>query len=328
MHIHSLRFPGVLLSGLVLLGCTGEAEWALTADPKTEAPAGTPATEERGRMTSFQGLSSGLPMNAAPRGIAHLDGTVYLVVNGQLFSLASAAQAWTAVSLPLAATEKVTSVTRVDLSLFITTTEGLLTLEWGDSVAMRRAAAPKGVSALLKKGTELLVATSSGLFVSKDKGATFSLRSSATVFSRPVKALVGAPAAVRIFAAGETGGLYFSDDAGVTWATGLVSGDVQALSAAGAFVLVQTSAGTQRSDNYGNTFHPATVGAQPLGFGFSGTRAFAGTMTGVRISDDGGKVWRDGNEGLPTSAQVSALLVAGPAVVAATSTQVFVAELF
>ena len=51
-------------------------------------------------------------------------------------------------------------------------------------------------------------------------------------------------------------------------------------------------------------------------------------MNGVRVSDDGGKVWRDGNEGLPASVNVSSLWVAGPAVVAATATQVFVAELF
>lgn len=55
---------------------------------------------------------------------------------------------------------------------------------------------------------------------------------------------------------------------------------------------------------------------------------FAGTMTGVRVSDDGGAVWRDGNEGLPPSTQVKSLWVAGPAVIAATATQLFVAELF
>ncbi len=326
MHISSSRLFGVLLSGLVLSGCTGEAEWAL-APTTGETPATVPV-EERARMTSFQGLSSGLPSNAAPRGIAHLDGTVYLVVDGQLFSLASGATAWLPVILPLAATEKVTSITRVELSLFITTTEGLVRLDWGDAVAVRLAAAPKAASALLKKGTELLLATSSGLFASKDKGATFTLRSSGALFSQPLKALVGASAATRIFAAGAAGGLFYSDDAGATWTGGLVTGDVQAISAAAEFVLVQTSTGTLRSDNYGNTFHPATVGAQPLGFGFSGKRAFAGTMNGVRVSDDGGKIWRDGNEGLPPSANVRSLWVAGPAVVAATATQLFVAELF
>lgn len=141
--------------------------------------------------------------------------------------------------------------------------------------------------------------------------------------------LVGSTAAQRIFAAGQTGGLFYSDDAGATWVGGLVEGDVQALSAAGEFVLVQTATvGTMRSDNYGNTFHPVAVGAQPLGFGFSGKRVFAGTMTGVRISDDGGKVWRDGNDGLPAAVQVSSLWVAGPSVVAATATQLFVAQLF
>lgn len=320
MHIRSPLV--VLLSGLALLGCVGEAEWAL--EPTATPGPNMVPVEERSKMTSFQGLSSGLPANAAPQGIAHLDGTVYLVVDGQLFSLASGAKSWSALTLSLAATEKVTSVTRVDLSLFITTTEGLVRLDWGEMVAARLAAGPKASVALVKKGTELLVATSSGLFASKDKGMTFALRS-----SQPLKALVSSSAAQRIFAASGTGALLFSDDAGATWTGGLVAGEVKALSAAGEFVLVQTAtAGTLRSDNYGNTFHATTVGAQPLGFGFSGKRAFAGTMSGVRVSDDGGKVWRDGNEGLPPASQVSSLWVAGPAVVAATATQLFVAELF
>ena len=219
-------------------------------------------------------------------------------------------------------------MTRVELALYITTSEGLLRLDWSDTLATRLPAAPKSASALLKKGSELLVATSSGLFASKDKGLTFTLRSGAALFAQPLKALVGSAAAARIFAAAQTGGLYFSDDSGASWNLGLVDGDVQALGAAGAFVLVQTSTGTHRSDNYGTTFHPIAVGAQPLGFGFSGTRAVAGTMGGVRVSDDGGKVWRDGNEGLPAAAQVSSVWVAGPAVVAATANQVFVAGLF
>ena len=126
MHIHSYRW--LMLSGLALLGCTGEAEWTLEQSPTTSpGPAAVaPPVEERARMTSFQGLSSGLPANAVPAGMAHLDGTVYLVVDGALFSLASGAKEWTAVMLPLVGAEKVTTVTKVDLSLFITTPEGLV----------------------------------------------------------------------------------------------------------------------------------------------------------------------------------------------------------
>jgi hypothetical protein len=287
------------------------------------------APEERGRLSSFQGLSSGLPANAKPTAIAHLDGTLYMVAEGQLYSLASAAKSWNSVALPLASGEQVTSVTRVDLALYLTTTEGLLRMEWGDLIPVRISAAPRGCSALVKKGTELLLASSSGLFASKDKGASFVSRSTAPLFSKPLKAFVASSAAQRIFAAGETGGLFFSDDVGASWSSGLVAGEVTAISASGSLVLVQTStAGTQRSDNYGNTFHPVSIGAQPRGFGFSTTKAFAATMSGVRVSDDGGNVWRDGNEGLPPSAQVDSLFVAGPAVVAAAENQVFVAELF
>ena len=177
------------------------------------------------------------------------------------------------------------------------------------------------LTALVKKGSELLAATPAGVFASKDRGTTFAQRA-AKVFAR----LVASAAATRIFAA--DAGLWFSDDAGATWQTGLVAGEVKALSAAAEFVLAETTAGTQRSDNYGNTFHPVAIGAQALGFGFSGKRAFAGTMGGVRVSDDGGKTWRDGNDGLPAATQVKSVWVAGPAVIAASPTQVFVAELF
>lgn len=311
-----------LLSGLALLGCVGEAEWQL--EPSGEnAPAAVPtAPEERSKLTSFQGLSSGLPANANPAGIAHLDGTVYLVVDGALFSLPTGAKAWTQVALELAVGERVTSVTRVDLALLIATSEGLLKQEFGDEKATRVANAPKGAVAVVKKGSELLAATPSGVFASKDRGTTFTVRS-----TRAFSALVASAASARMFAV-DAGGLVFSDDVGATWKSGLVEGQVKALSAAGEFVLVETTAGAQRSDNYGTTFHPVTIGAQALGFGFSGKKAFAGTMTGVRVSDDGGKSWRDGNEGLPAATQVKSVWVAGPAVIAATPTQVFVAELF
>lgn len=315
-------FLFLLVSGLALLGCVGEAEWALEPGATPAAPPAAAMPEERSKMTSFQGLSSGLPANAAPTAIAHLDGTVYLVVEGQLFGLPTGAKAWAPVTLALGAGERVTTVTRVDLSLFVATTEGLFRQDFGDEAAVRLAGAPKAAGAVVKKGSELLLATSAGLFASKDRGQTFSPRS-ARVFT----ALVASPAATRMFGV-DAGGLQFSDDAGATWKNGLVDGAVKALSAAGEFVLVETANGTQRSENYGNTFHAAAVGAQALGFGFSGKKAFAGTMTGVRVSDDGGKTWRDGNDGLPAATQVRSVWVAGPAVIAASPTQVFVAELF
>jgi hypothetical protein len=327
MHSFS-RLSVVLLSGLALLGCTGEADWVLAPGAVGTDPAApsTPA-DERAHLSSFQGLSSGLPSNAKPTSLAHLDGTLYLVSNGQLFSLASGAKAWTPIDLGLGAGEQVTSVSRVDLALYLTTTAGLLRLDWGSEIAARLAAAPANGSALVKKGGELLLATTAGLFASSDKGVSFVKRSAPSFFGQPLRALVASSAAARIFAAAQVGGLFYSDDAGATWSSGLVTGEVTALSAAGALVLVETANGTLRSDNYGNTFHATSLGAPAMSFGFSGTKAFAGTMTGVRVSDDGGKTWRDGNDGLPAAAQVSALLVAGPAVVASTPSQVFVAEL-
>src|SRR5471032_1692736 len=99
MHTPS-RFLVVTASSLALFGCMGEADWSL--QPPTAADPTTPtAVDAPARLSSFQGLSSGLPEKAKPVGIAHLDGTVYLVVAGQLFSLGSGAQTWSPVTLPL-----------------------------------------------------------------------------------------------------------------------------------------------------------------------------------------------------------------------------------
>ena len=185
MHIHS-RLLTVLLSGLALLGCVGEAEWSLEPPPADPAAA-VGAPDARTHVSSFQGLSSGLPANAALQGIAHLDGTVYLAVGGSLFSLGAGSKAWAQVSLPLNAGEQVTSVTRVDLALYVTTSQGLLRLDWGNETPSRLTAAPPHGALLVKKGGELLLATTDGLFASSDEALTFSKRSGAAFFSRPLK---------------------------------------------------------------------------------------------------------------------------------------------
>jgi hypothetical protein len=130
-----------------------------------------------------------------------------------------------------------------------------------------------------------------------------------------------------MFAVDAQGTLHFSDDSGATWSTGLVNGVVSAIAATGPYVLVQTAAGTVRSSNYGNTFHPLDVGSASSMFVLSGERAFAGTAGGLRVSIDGGATWTDANNGLPAGSAVTQLFLSGAALLASTGSGVYVAQL-
>jgi hypothetical protein len=101
---------------------------------------------------------------------------------------------------------------------------------------------------------------------------------------------------------------------------------VSALAMSASFVLLTSDLdGAQRSDNYGSTFHPLTADAPAQAFAVVGSRAFAGTTSGVRVSDDGGATWRDASEGLPPSTNVKELFASGPALLAAGSSGIYVA---
>lgn len=309
------------LTLLLLAACVGEAEFQLGAGPIAPEPV-LPDGEQPVQVGTFRGLSEGLPP-ARLGGTAQLDGALYAVASEGLYRLPTGSKTWEPVAL---GGSKATSVTRLDTALWVTTLDGVWRLGLGDDAFARIAGSPAAPSyALVKKGSELLLATSSGLLASSDRGATWSSRSSLAPFTAAVSALVASPAATRIFAL-QGSKLWHSDDAGATWASGLVGGEVKAIGAEAEIVLLQTSNGALRSENYGNTFYPLDVGATAQSFAASGRRAFAGTMTGMRVSDDSGKTWRDSSAGLPTGVPVMQLFLAGGSLVASTGQAVYVAQ--
>ncbi len=84
--------------------------------------------------------------------------------------------------------------------------------------------------------------------------------------------------------------------------------------------------GAQRSDNYGNTWHPIQgLGARAHSFYLSAARTFAGTSNGVKVSDDGGVSWRDSSTGLPAATEVRGLYLAGSSLFSSGGGLVFVA---
>ncbi len=179
--------------------------------------------------------------------------------------------------------------------------------------------------ALVKKDDEFLLTTTGALMASTD-GTVWTKRSSDAIFAKPVSVLVAAAAATRMFALVD-GALEYSDDSGATWTTGLVTGTVAAVQAAGANVMVQTSTGTVRSDNYGNTFHAVDIGGTAQAFAISSDHVYAGIGTGLRVSSDGGATWSTSGDGLPVGSAVNQLFLSGAALVASTGGSVYVAQI-
>jgi len=315
------------MSFLVLSACSGEASWTLA-----DAPAGGPEGGAGGgaaastRLSTFQGLSDGLPADAAPQALAQLDGKLYLSTAAGVFSLPSTGRTWAAEALPLRSGEQVTSLARVDLSICVTTTQGLWVRAYTDEAFTLVASAPAGAFGLAKKAGELFLATSSGLHVSTDKGATWKRRFSGAPFTTTSGQFVAAAAQARLFVVDAAGKVWSSDDDGATWETGVITGTVKTLSAGGPVVLAMTATQTLRSDNYGNTFHPVSTDWSPLAVAVTPSWAFAGTMNGVRVSDDGGATWRDGSAGLPASSEVRALFTAGNALLAHAKGTIYLAS--
>lgn len=320
---------------VLLTGCYGEATWVQApSNGGTETP-GTIEGPAPIQLSSFQSITAGLPPSAAPHASAHFDGALYLAASDGLYALDTGASSWRTVNLGLSGSLKVTSVTRVDTSLLVTVADtaagkgGAYRLDFGADAFVKLTNAPDAPAwTLARKGSTLMLATTGGLFVSTDRGASWARKSAALTapFMQPVQGVWAASAAQRIFAVAADGTLHHSDDDGATWATGLVKGRVTALAAGASFVLLTSDVeGTLRSDNYGATFRPASMDAAAQAFAIVGSRAFAGTANGVRVSDDGGAVWRDASEGLPPGTSVKTLFAAGPALIAGSADQVYVA---
>ena len=282
------------------------------------------------QVSTFQAVSSGLPSGFVPHGAALLDNTVYLGGDG-IFTLDMSATQWVAASAPLNAGEVATSVTRDGTMVLVTVADaagnhgGVLAYDFGPGTWRRTQAPDAPAYALLKKGTQLLLAAGDSLWASSD-GDTWMKRSAGACVQGAVKFLVGSPAAQRIFSVAQSG-LCYSDDQGMTWSTGLLGGDIIALAAADQYVLaVSTTDGAQRSDNYGATFHPFDPGATVSALSMTSGEAFAVFAGGVRTSNDGGQTWSDGNDGLP-SGTIDSFLIAGNEVLASMSGQLWLAQL-
>jgi hypothetical protein len=236
---------------------------------------------------------------------------------------------WETETTPLTGDLKPTSLLRDDQTLVMTTagaTGGtLFQKEFDGAWAQVSGPPPNPEWALVKKSNDWLLATTGGLYVAPTLTGPWARRSQVgtMLFTRPIARLVAASAQQKLFAAQLDAGLSESSDVGATWtATAGVTGRVEALAASGAVVLVSSAtSGQQRSDNYGNTFRPAT---NPLDAGVrffvaEGTTFWAGANDGLKRSDDQGVSFVDDLDGLPLGTVVTKLLFAGSYVLAMTA---------
>ncbi|MGA9520132.1 MAG: sialidase family protein [Myxococcaceae bacterium] len=331
--------------------CTGVAEWQ-EVDPPV-GPTLPDAGPDAIRLGRWEAAGDGLPAGAAVRKLAHHDGHLFAIVEvggaSSLHVRPLEGGAWRAFEPEgRSASEVFGTVAVFDRALYVTTadvnagTGALYTLRFADDPWKRIETAPAlPLSALFRRSGELLVAASgsaatAGLYSSRDGGVTWSRRTAAqgtaAFFAHPVRALVASPSAQRLFAVGDAsagfGGLFSSDDAGATWTAAALKGEVIDLAAGDAYVLVSTTEeGEQRSDNYGSTFHPVSLGTSAYAFFVSGSRALAATSGGVFVSDDGGATWRSASEGLPSPVELRRVYLAGRTAVAAGPSGVFIARL-
>lgn len=315
-----LFFVGLLATGCVgIVGETTDGGATAGADAGAVDAGPPPIT-----YTQFTHRADGWPAGARLRGAAVLDNVLFAATDQGLLSLGAAATAWVSEATPLVGDVKPTSLQRVDQSLVMTAagaSGGGLYVKPFDGPWAKVSAAPGTPCWLLvKKSTDWLLATTGGLFTATTLDGPWTARSAPAtpLFTRPLTRLVAAPGQQKLFASGDPaggfGGLFESIDLGVTWTTSSPRGQVEALAASGAFVVLSTSMdGQQRSDNYGNTFKPVAtpVSTGVLTYVAQGTRFWAGGNTGLLRSDDDGVTFVDAALGLPPSTAVRALFFAG-----------------
>lgn len=312
-----------------LFCCALALLWSACSGTAGEPDAGMMVTVDAGPIDAgpqpihydrYTQRTEGWPTGARVRGAAVLDNVLFVASDQGLLSLAATETRWATVTTPLMGDVKPTSLQRVDQSLVMTAAGaagGGLYVKPFDGAWAQVATAPSTPAWLLvKKSTDWLLATTGGLYAATSLSGPWTRRSATgtPLFTAAVTRFAAAPAQQKLFAAGNTGGLFESADLGVTWVASAPQGTVDALAATGAFVLVATSTdGQQRSDNYGNTFRAA---ASPIASGVlvyvaQGTRFWAGGNGGLASSDDDGVTFTASSDGLPAGTAVRALFFAG-----------------
>ena len=325
---------------VVLSACTGTSSAVDGGDELDGGGLENDAGVQLVHYDGFQARSTGFPAGKQVLGAGAQETRVYVAIDDGLLSLGFVLgeQAWQNEPLALSSGEKVTSLTRANGVLVVTvasaTGGGVFTREAGADWVRSTTAPSTPTWTFAQKGSTFYLVASDGVYAASALDGPWTKKNVTTpaFFAKPVRHFVAAPSQTRLFLSGDPasgfGGLYASDDDGVTWRAGFLTGDVLSLAASGAVVLAEvTTDGQQRSDNYGATFHPMTVGASTGALLFIQDVPWAGTASGLSTSGDLGLTWSDDPHGLPPGTAVRGLFASGNVVVADTFTGPFVMTL-
>ncbi|MBI3537349.1 MAG: hypothetical protein HY070_07330 [Chloroflexi bacterium] len=201
----------------------------------------------------------------------------------------------------------------------------------GGTIVWSSTGGPAGgsINALAVAADALYAGTNTGVFISRDEGATWTLVSNGLPDDRTITALALTPDSKTILA-GTHNGVYKSRDAGANWS-------ITEARLADQFVLSllidsQNSetiyAGTLttllRSDNGGETWKDASEGLRgarvtALALSLDTTSLFAATESAVYISRDRGARWTALSDGLSDNARPQSLAVSSKTILVGTT---------
>ncbi|MFO0597222.1 MAG: hypothetical protein U0228_18055 [Myxococcaceae bacterium] len=292
------------------------------------------------KYTKYTRRSAGWPSGARIVGAAVVNGVLYAAHSQGLSALKSTETDWTTETSPLTGDLKPTSLQRVDQALVLTaagaTGGGIFTRELDAAWVQVMGPPMKPMWGLTKKGTEWLLVATGALYAAPDLPGPWARRSALNtpVFAAAPTHFMAAAGQQKLFASSlgaADGGLFESSDLGATWSSSTVRGRVDALGGTGPVVLVATTGadgGQQRSDNYGNTFRPATMPVTgTLDFYVTdGTTFWVGGSDGLAKSSDQGVSFTPEANGLP-SGEIFGLWLAGSYVIADTADGPYVNQL-
>ena len=177
---------------------------------------------------------------------------------------------------------------------------------------------PTGLTnALASQGSNILAGTGTGVFVSTDNGANWTLGTGITGASTNVLSVC--VSGTNIFAGTYGGGIFLSTNNGSTWTavnTGLTGNALYVYSFAvtGSSIYAGTSSGVYLSTDNGATWtakNTGISGVTVVSLLITATEFFAGTNgAGVYLSTNGGTTWTAKNTGL-TNTSVWSLVLSG-----------------
>jgi photosystem II stability/assembly factor-like uncharacterized protein len=226
-----------------------------------------------------------------------IDGTRLLTgTQSGVYLSSNSGQSWTAVGLPISfvrsfscnGSDVFTCASDMSSGIF-------LSPDYGDNWKYLKNGMPVyGVYNLAWNGTDLLAATDSGVYISDNRGLTWTKKSQGLTIDAYNYVTCVAGSGSDLYAGINTAGLFVSHDGGSNWT--LAATPVQ-----------------------GSSF--------PMCLFISSNGVFAGTCcTGVLFSSDNGQTWTTRNTGLPSTINVISVVEAGSKLYVATGNGVYISE--